>query len=325
MKIAEMKVGERITGVRLVITAATVRPARNGKNYLDVTISDGAEEFNGKLWSFGGKTPVVGIYEVTGDIGEYNGKKQITLTEFKISDSQDMTDFTKSYAEHPEIWWASAQERISQIQDEALSNVVKYVYDLYKDKILLATSAKGVHHVGILGNLCHTIEVYDYAVTMAMVAQTYSTPLCPINFDLVRAGALLHDIGKPLVYSQNGAIIEYSFIGNMLDHIVVGIDILNRADDHFENKYYEQILLLKHIIASHHGVLEHGSPVVPRFIEAIIVNKADGASASINTVVMANIKAMNESKSMTEKIWTQNNAEHFLQTRISDILEERLV
>ena len=180
-----------------------------------------------------------------------------------------------------------------------------------------STSAKAVHHVGIGGNLAHTLEVFNYGLIIAarLINQGRS-----VNMDLVRAGALLHDVGKAFTYVVTGPVIDYTFEGQLLDHIIIGIKLLEEALAVVDETYRDAGILLAHIIASHHGQLEYGSPVTPKFAEAYIVNLADGISASLDTLFTANDKAAKEGKEMTDRLYTLGNREHILQTTLTAML-----
>ena len=258
------------------------------------------------------------VYDIVGTIGEYMGKKQIVLQDIQLSADQDKTQFGCVYFENLEILAESLESRINKIVDQKLRDITKEVYTKYWDELLKSTSAKGVHHVGIGGNAYHSIEVFDIA---EKIAEYYrATRSSDISIDLVRAGALLHDIGKPFTYTMDGPVISYSLNGMMFDHIVAGLAVMGEMTTAFSDDYADRISLLSHIIASHHGQLEYGSPVTPQFIEAYIVNYADSMSASLDTLITANDKALKGGKDLTDKLWTMSNKEHILQKTITAML-----
>jgi 3'-5' exoribonuclease len=322
MKISEMKIGQTITA-EVVLAGASIRQTKSNppRDFLNVDLTDGTDTLEGKIWNYDGSKGVPEsnkVYSIYGSISEYQGKKQITIQKLDLAVNQDMTPFCCTYFSNLERLAEVVNRHIDKIGDERLRNVTRFIYDSYWDKILHATSAKGVHHVGIGGNAYHSIEVYDIA---EKIAEYYQVVRCDdISVDLVRAGALLHDIGKPFVYDINGAVIGYTLNGTLFEHIVNGLAILNQAAQHFDQSYNETFALLAHIISSHHGKLEYGSPVTPKFVEAYIINYADGISASLDTLLTANDKAIKEGKAMTDKLWTLNNQEHLLQRAVAEML-----
>jgi 3'-5' exoribonuclease len=290
----------------VVLATASIRQTKSNppRDFLNVDLTDGTDTLEGKIWNYDGSKGVPEankVYSIYGSISEYMGKKQITIQKLDLAVNQDMTPFCCTYFSNLERLAEVVNRHIDKIGDERLRNVTRFIYDSYWDKILHATSAKGVHHVGIGGNAYHSIEVYDIA---EKIAEYYQAVRCEdISVDLVRAGALLHDIGKPFVYDINGAVISYTLNGTLFEHIV-----------------NETIALLSHIVSSHHGQLEYGSPVTPKFVEAYIINYADGISASLDTLLTANDKAVKEGKAMTDKLWTLNNQEHLLQKSVAEML-----
>jgi 3'-5' exoribonuclease len=171
-------------------------------------------------------------------------------------------------------------------------------------------AAKGMHHAFVSGLLKHTVDVATKAKAIAEL-----TPMC--NVDLVVAGALLHDMGKLWTYVLQGALIEMTDNGQMLEHIMIGAMELNKYRTHENTDVVDLIL---HIISSHHGELEYGSPTTPRFLEAVIVNYADGVDAKSQMIIEANYKTNIDAK-MTDKVWAMGNRPMFNQLYIAGIME----
>ena len=323
MKIREMTVGSSVD-TTLVMSACNTRNTAKGKAYLDATFTDGTDEINAKMWDYKGTgtLPTTNkVYRLIATVGEYQGTKQLTLSMFSLSDTQDMASFSKTFVDDPEKIWASLLNRISSLQNDTLRKIVSTVYVRYQDMLYSATSAKGIHHVGLYGNLAHTVETCDFAEMIAEYANTSNYYDVPVSVDLCKAGALLHDIGKAWTYDVDGAVISYTQAGYMSDHIVLGIRKLYEVESLFEPEDGPIFELLAHIISSHHGKAEYGSPTSPGFAEAHIINIADGISATLDTLFAANKKALDEGKSMTDKVYTLNNKEHFLQSFIASILK----
>ena len=321
MKISEMKVGQMVTE-RLVLSGAEVRKTKGAQpsNYLSMAITDGTDVLDGKIWNYSDKNgipEVSRVYVFGGTIGEFAGKKQIVVQKMSLSPNQDMREFSCTYTDDVEGLWTQVMAAIETIDDAHIKQLTKYIYTVNKDKLMNSTSAKAVHHVGIGGNLAHTLEVFNYGLIIAarLINQGRA-----VNMDLVRAGTLLHDVGKAFTYSITGPVIDYTFEGQLLDHIIIGIKLLEEALATVDETYRDAGILLAHIIAAHHGQLEYGSPVTPKFAEAYIVNLADGISASLDTLFTANDKAVKEGKEMTDRLYTLGNREHILQTTLTTLL-----
>lgn len=154
------------------------------------------------------------------------------------------------------------REYIDEITYLPLCNMLLQIYEDYSDKILHWPAAVSVHHNFESGLAVHLLNV-------TRVADALSNLYTNVDKNIVLAGALLHDIGKVEEYTQDGKISD---VGMYQDHISLGQIIISKYKDFIDDKTYRQ---LEHIILSHHGKLEWGSPKVPQTKEAFIVHQAD--------------------------------------------------
>lgn len=311
MAIAELTVGEKVT-IDLLVKEAQTKMTRTNKEYLLLKLSDGKQDMTGQDWDWEGKShelPVVGsVVSVTGTITEYMGNKQIKISKFTSSHigveefaPQGQFDFKECKRQ--------ASELIDSITTPVLHNLVKQVFNDNKKGWETIPAANGIHHAYVSGLLHHTVNVARKAKALAEL-----TPKC--NVDLVVAGALLHDMGKLWTYQLNGAIIDMTEEGQMLEHLVLGI----REIERYRNADNTGVMdLIQHIISSHHGLREYGSPTTPQFIEAVIVNFADGVDAKTQTILEANETATGK---QTDKIWIMENRKMFTQDYIASIVQE---
>lgn len=326
MKISELTVGQSVT-VDLILGECSIRKTKTNKDYLQCTLSDGTDTMDGKIWDYRASLGVPEtklVYTLFGSIGEYAGRKQITISSMTKSQNQDMSRFSVIYTTDREHLWKLVSGLINTIQDPMLFKITRGFYLTYKHSLINATSAKGVHHVGFGGNLQHSYEV---ALLADKICSTLQNELMyeeyNVNRDLCIAGALLHDVGKAWIYDQSTPVIDYNEDGRWFDHIVLGIQMLTTwCAQHITAEGQPYLRLLCHIIASHHGEPEKGSPVYPNFMEAMIVNKADGISASLNTALQLNRKAATDGKEVTDKNWTMGNYPMTLQRNVLPGLSE---
>lgn len=315
--IADFKVGEQVR-VRLFMKTCDVRKTNTKppRDFLSIILTDGYDDLDGKVWNYinvGNLPEPKKCYDVVGTIGEYQGKKQINITDLKLSDNQDTTAFIVTLGVPADSLWDAVANAIAVIKNDMLQDICSQVYATYKDVLLRAPSAKAVHHAGAGGNIIHTIEVFNL---VSAICDNYEPAI--INKPLAQAGALLHDIGKAYVYEIEGPSIDYTYIGHLHDHIVAGIRMLDNTMQ-WPEMYKETIDLLTHIIAAHHGKMEYGSPVTPRFLEAYVVNIADGISATFDSILTANEKAP-VAGNITDKIYTSGNVPHVKQSHIHNIV-----
>lgn len=331
MKIKDLIVGQKVT-IDLVLGECSIRKTKGNppRDFLSATLTDGVDTLDGKIWNYNAVmgVPESGkVYTCVGQIGEYQGKKQITLEDMKMSADQDLTQFQPMYTDKYAWYFEQCLQLIDLIENQKLKAITRSVYMSYRSQLEQASSAKGVHHVGIGGNIVHSYEVASLALHIANTLSMHNYPVCT---DLCIAGGLLHDIGKAFTYAVDGASIVFTQDGRYMDHIVLGVRMLDNILLHMDaseevvptmhdvwapNNYYRspEADALRHIICSHHGELEYGSPVVPVFLEAHIVNAADSLSATANTILLANKKAEDEGKPLTDRIYTLHNREYTLQ------------
>ena len=319
MDLKTMKNGDHIS-LRMVLTKAEIRKTKTNKPYLQATFSDGTDTVAGNIWDWAAALPELGVYDVTAVAGEYMGKKQLNNIVMRWSDNQDKSAFGIKYTDDVQGYVTMFNNFLSRIKNETLRNIVADVYSQVTTSFATASSAIGVHHVGAGGNLAHTCEVALLSSTIACSLQVLGYD---VNEDLCIAGALLHDVGKIDTYEIDGPAVNMSTDGTLLDHIALGFNRLQQSV--VAQQHPDITRLLGHIILSHHGSKEFGSPVTPKFMEAYVVNYADGISAMMDTLHSYNTKAEEEQRPgiFTERIFTANNSEHLLQRAVYAFLQEK--
>ena len=318
MDLKSMKNGDYIS-IRMVLTKAEIRKTKTNKPYLQATFSDGTDTVSGNVWDWAAALPELGVYDVSAVAGEYMGKKQLNNIDMRWSDNQDKSAFGIKYVDDVQGYVTMFNNLLSLIENEVLRNIVADVYSRVTTSYATASSAVSVHHVGAGGNLVHTCEVALLASKIAAGLQILGYN---VNKDLCIAGALLHDVGKIDTYEIDGPAVNMSTDGTLSDHIALGF---NRLQQSVAAQQHPDITrLLGHIILSHHGSKEFGSPVTPKFMEAYVVNYADGLSAMMDTLRSYNAKADDEQRPgiFTERIFTASNSEHLLQRAVYAFLQE---
>ena len=166
--------------------------------------------------------------------------------------------------------------------DSITTDYLKALIDaFFKDKEFVnkfktAPAGKKMHHAYIGGLLEHTLSMVSLA---DKIAGHYSG----IDRDLLLSGAVLHDIGKIDEFEYQFKI-DYSDKGRLLNHIVIGIKMVDDKLSGIEHFPEDQVLLLKHMIVSHHGTREFGSPEPPKTIEAVLLNYIDEIDSKVNAI-----------------------------------------
>lgn len=262
--------GTIVNGEVGVIESA-IKTASNGNPYLMMKVTDGAISKGVKIWSYmrDDKPETGDVISIRGVGNAFNGQVEIHAKIWKPGTTH-INEFRKKSKLLPSVLLQEYRLLLGRIDDVDLYNTCMCMLETFDDEFLMAApAAKGVHHDCVGGWLQHSVEVCATAINLAMV---YPDPR--MNMDYVIAGALLHDIGKLRTYEWKGIAVDMTNAGKFNDHIVEGIRMLS------EHGFTQDILF--HIIASHHGKLEYGSPVLPGCLEAYIVSEADMISSRVS-------------------------------------------
>jgi len=307
MRIKDLTVGDKAT-IDLLVLSSSIRLTTSKKPYLDMMLSDGTDKISAKKWNWNtsGKPEVGTVVTINADVTEWAGNKQLTASSVNRS-TKGPEEFAPKGDFDIDDYKARLNMLLLNMENALLNNLVAKIFDDYLEQWESAPGATNVHHAYLAGTFQHSIDT-------AIIAKAIATNIDGCNVDLCVAGALLHDVGKLFVYELNGSVINYTEYGHLLEHVVGGIVILDRYRTE-ENS--EIITLLQHIIAAHHGKLEFGSPVTPKFLEAWIVSYADDIDAKANIIQRVNRGC--DSK-FTEKEWALNNSAMLSQRYIKEVM-----
>jgi len=215
------------------------------------------------------------IVQVIGDVGAYRDKRQLKVTSIRVLPraTANWRDLMPSVGEVGP-YWKKLDEWRAEVRGPRLRNTLALFYDdpEFRRRYQECPASPSGHHSELGGLLQHTTEVAAIARTIGRVAGAEP--------DLVLAGALLHDIGKLDAYSWQG-FFDTTTVGRLLGHVVLGCLMLDRRVGEEENPPCtdQELEILHHLILSHHGQLEFGSPVMPMTLEAEVLHYADNASA----------------------------------------------
>lgn len=309
-KFSEYIVGDKVN-THAVIVQSSIRKTKAGKPYLAGEVLDGETKISFNAWDFRGEEPFMpnDVVHIVGSMGEYLGNKQLNVTSISVDKSVSISRFRNTGGYNIDAYYTKAEELIAAIDNELLSVLGHNLLEQLKQGWKECPSATGVHHAFSGGNLVHAVQV---ALLASSISETYNCNLdgLTINQDLVVFCGLFHDIGKLWGYKMNGVVPEMTDEGQLMEHIFMGAQMV---DNFAENsglvnteKDENTMEIVKHIILSHHGRLEYGSPVTPQCIEALVVSAADGISAKCETIYEASCtKSLNDK--WTEKLWGIDN------------------
>ena len=269
-------------GDRLIFQAIVGNISRGvnatGSPYLNVELRDSSGTIAAKKWDIEAKDNeifVIGnIVEISGEVLKYRDNLQIKiLGASNVSvDEVDVTRFVKA----PPIPKEDLVNRFNKIKDsiknEDCVKILNYLLNKYKDKFYDAPAASSVHHEFSSGLLMHS-------TSLAEICDFLASYYKDVDRDLLVTGAILHDFGK-MVELEGPAIYHYSLEGKLLGHISIGCAEIRKAAE--ELKITSEVpVLLEHMILSHHGQLEFGSPVLPLTREALLLSLVDNIDSKM--------------------------------------------
>ncbi len=271
--------GTQVWGKYLVLEKVQ-RKTKDGKDLINLSLGDSSGSIDAIVWdncNISGTIEKGLVIGLLGDLGLYNNRLQVTAKRIKVTE-EDIAPYLKGPAADIKELAGELDELLNSITDIHISKLLKHIFTPEtKATFINAPAAKKIHHNYPSGLLEHTVQVAKIC--------SRTTELYPmLNRDLLVAGALLHDIGKVYEYEIK-VLPEYTASGRLVGHIVLGsemvgnaIDTIRQQGDSFPSHLE---MMLKHMILSHHGSLEYGSPVKPLFPEALLLHMADNLDAKL--------------------------------------------
>lgn len=288
LELKQLAVGQRIQH-ELMVVDRSERKQASGEPFVVLTLGNSTGRIeSAPIWS-DKLSWVEGVergrvVQVIGDVGAYRGKRQIQLTSpLRLIPATEVKaeDFVSRIEEDPERLWDWIDRARGEMTSTMLRNVVDLFFrdDEFRERFERTPGSVVGHHAQIGGLLKHIVEVTAIAKSAARAIQA--------NVDLTVTGALLHDIGKVEAYTVDRGAFAYTSRGNLVGHVVLGCLMLTERVSAKSPPACsaEQLVELQHMILSHHGALEFGSPVQPMTTEAELVHWADEASAKGNDMV----------------------------------------
>lgn len=263
----------------LLVRSAEQRAASNGSRYLDMTLGDRSGEINAKLWDGAYAPPPTGsVVRVRGLVHEYNGRLQLKVERIRQAEEEDgvpLENLVPCAPEPPAAMLAEIRAAVEAMQSEDIRRVVTYLLDDAGDVLLTFPAASKLHHAE-RGGLLH------HVTSMLRMANHFADEYPTLDRDLLNAGVIIHDLAKigELNATDLGTVTDYTADGMLIGHLVRGVARLDAAGKAVGCDG-ELLLMLEHMVISHHGVPEYGSPRPPMFPEAEVLNHLDMLDARI--------------------------------------------
>lgn len=248
----------------------------NRSTYLNLNLQDQTDEINAKLWNATDEQVeeiVEGaVVEVVGDVIKYNTDRQLKINQitFISTEESEQIKFLRQAPVSGEKLMIKIKEYIASISNEKIRKIVDaLIIDCY-DKFEVYPAASKNHHEFVSGLAYHTYSMLRLAKGL--------TQLYPqLNKDLLFSGVILHDLGKT-VELTGPTVPQYSTEGKLLGHISIASSLIALKAKEL-NIEGEEVMLLQHLVLSHHGKNEFGSPVLPMIREAELLTLIDNIDA----------------------------------------------
>lgn len=271
--------GEQVEQYFLIKSAAKGM-ASNGKPFLTLILQDKTGVIEAKLWDITEeleKTYVEQtIVKVLGDIQSYRGKLQLRIRKIRTLSPQEnipVDMFIEKAPVEADVMLSKINQCIFEMTNPKIQRITRYLMKKYEKPFLEYPAATKNHHEYYSGLAYHVVSMLDLA--KAIVALYPS-----LNKDLLYAGVILHDLGK--VIELSGPVSpSYTIEGTLLGHITLMVGEIGKAADELEISG-EEVTVLQHLVLSHHGKAEWGSPKPPLIREAEVLHYIDNLDAKIN-------------------------------------------
>ncbi|MBT4722985.1 HD domain-containing protein [Candidatus Falkowbacteria bacterium] len=281
--IKDLQFGDNITNEQFAVKSVKKGKTMNGKDFYDLTLTDKSGEIFGKIWEDKipncQETKEGDIIELSGKISEFKDKAQLVISFLQVVDDFEVENFLPTTDKDIEAMWKKLKKFITEIKDKNIKELINYFFTKkeFTEKFKKAPAAEFIHHAYIGGLVEHTLEMLE----LSKVVKDFSPE---IDSDLLTAGILLHDVGKLEELAVEHTITR-TLPGSLVGHIPLGSITVNRAVAQLKDFPEDLHAKILHLVLSHHGKLEYGSPVKPAIPEAFALSYIDGLSAKVNTAV----------------------------------------
>lgn len=289
-----------------LIKTADKKLTAKGVPYLDLILADNSGEISAKLWDYK-ETPsnqfkAFDFVKVRGTYVPFNDTIQFRVERIRPvlpEDDVAIEDYVPSACLTGDVMLAQIENIVADFADEELKRLVTAVIDENREKLLYWPAAKNLHHAVRSGLLMHTLSILRLAKSVCSIYRF-------VNYDLLCSGAILHDVAKidEMQATSTGIAAEYTVKGNLLGHLVMGAMNIDRIGRELGISD-ETLMLVEHMIISHHGTPEFGAAKLPMFIEAELLSQLDLMDARLYEMHSA-VSAVDEG-AFTPRQWALEN------------------
>jgi 3'-5' exoribonuclease len=281
--ISDISAGDSVSDV-FALAEKSMAHKRDGNPFLNVVLADNSGRIKGVVWDNVAQIASAAnqgdFVRVTAQAGEYRGMIQLVVKSISSVPAADVApeDFLPASTRDADKMFERLKSLTDSIASPGLRSLIEACWedaDLVR-RFKRAPAAKKMHHAYLGGLIEHTLS-------MATLADKVAGHYAGVDRDLLIVGAVLHDMGKirELAYDMT---IDYTDEGRLLSHIAIGLEIVQEKIQSLAEFSPEQAALVKHMIVSHHGAREYGSPEPPKTIEAVLLNYIDEIDSRVNAI-----------------------------------------
>jgi 3'-5' exoribonuclease len=291
-----------------LVLAKQQRTTKQNKPYLNLTLGDKKGQIEGRVWELG--DPRIArefdrgdIVKVRGSVSRFDDRAQVKVDQLRkaLDGEADKMDMLPATTCDVAVLWAALEAVVASVTNPDLKRLLEAlladpaIAQAYRQ----APAARQLHHAWLGGLLEHVVSLLGLADRVA-------THYPMLNRDLLITGVILHDIGKIRELSWDTGF-DYTVEGVLLGHIQIGIELVEKTIDGLPGFPGRLRTLVLHMILSHHGKLEFGSPKLPMIPEALVLNFVDDLDAKMQAIASEFEKSAREGRApdeMTGKVWS---------------------
>ena len=270
-----------VTGF-FAVTVKQVRSRKDGAPYFALTLGDCTGQIECRIWEVADaqEFDAGDVVKARGQVSRYQDRLQLTLDKIRRADSSefDLGDFVPKTSRDIDELWAELNGYVASFTNSHLQALLRAFLDdpEIAQALKSAPAAKSMHHAWVGGLLEHIVSLLGIS---DLAARHYTE----INRDLLLTGVVLHDIGK-LHELRWGTSFDYTLEGQLIGHISIGIVMVEKKLTTLPDFPESLRVLVEHIILSHHGKYEFGSPKLPMIPEALLLHYLDDLDAKMQTM-----------------------------------------
>lgn len=298
--IDQLEEGQRVEDVFLV-KSSRLSETRAGKPYLLLSFVDKSGEVGGPIWDNAERAANIcqagKFVHIKGTVQSYREKLQLRIEAVDaVQESEiDLADFMASSSNDVEEMAQQIRKIVVSIDNSWIRKLLNSFFnkgEIWAD-FQNAPAAKGIHHAYVGGLLEHSLS-------MARIADILANHYPGVDRSILLAGVLLHDIGKLQELEAVKGLVEYTVRGRLKGHLVIGSEMVAQAAAKIRDFPDELLVEIQHLILSHHGRLEFGSPAVPMTTEAFLLSYIDDLDSKMNLIEQLRRKQKGEGLQWSE-------------------------